>query len=162
MSYNRLIDLEVDLATLKRRLEALEVRFLGAVDDLGGPQPLFGLYSHLLLSGLQPTTEAAALMQGVALFLTPRNLLDLARLTGDMFPWRPFLASLDLLAVTGHDVEEATAWIEACAQDLLRAQGLQDLCLEDVLRSPVGPAQELRQHAYQNTGRRNSAFKEGT
>lgn len=147
MSTLRSLDLEVDLATLRRRLDALEARFLGAVDDLGGPQPLFALYSHLIFDGLSPSKESAALMQSCSLMLTPRNLLDLSRLTGDMFPWRPFLAALDLLEVTGYAVGDSVAWVEACAEDLLKAQGLGVLRLADVLRSPVGPLHELKQIA---------------
>lgn len=147
MSTPKVLDLEVDVATMRRRLDALEARFLGAVDDLGGPQPLFSIYSHLVLEGLSPSKESAALMQSCALLLTPRNLLDLARLTGDIFPWRPFLAALDLLEVTGHDVGESIAWVEACAEDLMKAQGLGVLRIADVLHSPVGPLHELRQYA---------------
>lgn len=147
MTNSRTIDLEVDVATLRRRLDALEVQFTGNVDGFPGPQPLFFLYSHLLLSGLQPSKDSAALMQSCALLLTPRILLDLARLTGDMFPWRPFLGALDRLQVTGHDVQAATAWVESCARDLLKAQGLGILRIEDVLRSPVGPLHNLKQIA---------------
>lgn len=147
MTLLRTIDLEVDLATMKKRLEALEARVLGSVDSLHGPHPLFLVYSHLLFDGLTPSKESAALMQSCALLLTPRNLLDLGRMTSDMFPWRPFLAALDLLQVTGHSVEKATEWVISCATDLLKAQGLGMLRVEDVLRSPVGPLQELKQFA---------------
>jgi hypothetical protein len=44
-------------------------------------------------------------------------------------------------------VEKATEWVISCAMDLLKAQGLGMLRVEDVLRSPVGPLQELKQFA---------------
>lgn len=147
MTSSRLVDLEVDVATLRRRLDAVEIRLTGSVHDLHGPQPLFGIYSHLLFNGLDLSTDTAALMQSCALLLTPRTLLDLARLTGDMFPWRPFLCALDLLEARGHDVHDAITWVEDCARDLLRAQGLGILKLEDVLRSPVGPLHNLQEIA---------------
>ena len=46
-------------------------------------------------------------MRSGAMWMSPRTLLDLGRMTGDMFAWRPFLAALDLLKVTGHDVDDA-------------------------------------------------------
>ncbi len=147
MSILKTLDLEVDLATMKRRLDLLEARFLGAVDDLGGPQPLFTLYTHLIFDGIQPSKETAAMMQSCSLLLTPRNLLDLTRLTGDMFPWRPFLAALDLLEATGHSVGDSVLWVEACALDLMHAQGLGALRIADVIKSPVGPLHELRRFA---------------
>lgn len=147
MSSLRMLDLEVDVATMRRRIDTLETRFLGRVDDLEGPQPLFTVYSHLIFDGLTPSKETAALMQSCSLLLTPRNLLDLSRLTGDMFPWRPFLAALDLLAVTGFDIGQSAEWVEACAEDLMKAQGLGVLRVADVIRSPVGPLHELRRYA---------------
>lgn len=147
MTTARVLELEVEVATLRRRMDSLEAKFLGAVDDLQGPQPLFAVYSHLLLDGIQPGAEAAALLSSCALLLNPRNLLDLGRMTADPFPWRPFLTALDLLEVTGHDVHDAVLWVQGCAEELLAAQGLGILRVEDVLRSPVGPLSELKRFA---------------
>lgn len=147
MTILRMIDVEVDLATLRQRLEILETRILGSIDGLDGPQPLFSIYSHLQFDGITPSQESAALMQSCSLLLTPRNLLDLGRMTDDMFPWRPFLAALDLLEATGYNVSAATKWVQRCAEQLLIAQGLGVLRVEDVLKSPVGPVQELKHFA---------------
>lgn len=155
MTYSRMIDLEVDVATLRRRIDALEARVYGRVDELDGPQPLFDAYSHLLLDGVQPNEESAAMLRTCILFMSPRTLLDLGRLTGDMFPWRPFLAAADLLHVTGFDMSESTTWLEDCAAALLRAQGLTMLRIEDVLRSPVGPIHLLKRFAL-SEGRRST------
>lgn len=148
-----MIDLEVDVATLRRRIDVLEARAYGRVDDLPGPQPLFDLYAHLLLDGIQPSEEMAAVLRSCLLLMSPRLLLDLARMTGDMFPWRPFLAAADLLSVTGYDMEEPTTWLEGCVQELLRAQGLRMLRIEDVLRSPAGPVHLLKKFALSERGR---------
>lgn len=147
MTFSRLVDLEVDVATLRRRLNVLEARVTGAISELPGPHPLYKLYTHLLFSGLAPSDDAAVLMRSCVAYLTPRTLLDLGRLTNDMFPWRPFLGALDHLHVAGYDVQEATTWLEGSAQDLLRAQGLGMLTLADVMRSPVGPLHNLRKIA---------------
>lgn len=147
MKFSRLVDLEVDVATLRRRLDALEARVTGSVNDLPGAHPVFRVYTHLLLSGLEATEESAALLRSCALLLTPRILLDLGRLTNDMFPWRPFLTALDLLELSGLEVHDAVAWVEGCAGDLLRAQGLGMLRIEDVLRSPVGPLHNMQEFA---------------
>lgn len=147
MNHARLLDLEVDVVTLRRRLDTLEARLTGSVQDLTGPQPLFDLYAHLILDGLKPSPDSAALLRTCVMLMTPRTLLDLARLTGDMFAWRPFLSALDLLHINGHDVSEATAWLEASVQDLLRAQGLKMLRPEDLLRSPIGPIATLKRIA---------------
>jgi hypothetical protein len=147
MNHARLLDLEVDIVTMRRRIDALEARLTGSVQDLNGPQPLFDLYAHLVLDGLEPTPDSAALMRTCVMLMTPRTLLDLARLTGDMFSWRPFLAGLDLLHLRGYDVTEATEWLEGSVQDLLRAQGLGMLRPEDVLRSPTGPIAVLKRIA---------------
>ncbi len=153
--HNRMIDLEVDVATLRHRVGGLEARVYGRVDDAAGPQPLFDTYAHLLLDGIQPCEESAALLRTCVMLLSPRMLLDLARLTGDMFPWRPFLAAVDLLHVTGFDMSASTTWLETCAQDLLNAQGLRMLRLEDVLRSPAGPVHLLKRFAL-SEGRRST------
>lgn len=147
MTFSRLVDLEVDVATLRRRLNTLEARVTGAVSELPGPHPLYKLYTHLLLSGLTPSEESAVLMRSCVSYLTPRSLLDLGRLTNDMFPWRPFLGALDHLHVAGYDVGDAVTWLEGCARDLLRAQGLSVLSLADVIRSPVGPLHNLQKIA---------------
>lgn len=147
MRHDRMIDLEVDVATLRRRINMLEQRLYGRADDLPGPQPLFDLYAHLQLDGLTPSPDSAAMLRSCILLLSPRMLLDLGRLTGDMFPWRPFLGTADLLQTLGHDMEEAIAWLEGCADELLRAQGLGMLRIEDVVRSPVGPVTALKRFA---------------
>lgn len=147
MSTSRIIDLEVEVYTLRRRIGALEARIFGGVDELEGPNPLFQVYTHLQCSGVQPDEDAAALLRACTLLLTPRNLMDLGRMTGDPFPWRPFLAALDLLEVTGHDVAASSQWVQGCAEDLMRAQGLEMLRVEDVIRSPAGPLHELRRFA---------------
>lgn len=147
MTFSRLVDLEVDVATLRRRLDTLETRISGAVGDMPGPHPAFRIYTHLLFTGIVPSLDTAALMRTCVLMLTPRTLLDLGRLTGDMFPWRPFLGALDHLQIAGFDVHEATMWLEGCATDLLRAQGLGILTVADVLRSPVGPLHNIQKIA---------------
>lgn len=147
MPINRVLDLEVDVATLKQRINALEKRIYGRVDELPGPQPLFDLYTHLTLDGVQPTPETAILLRACVLTASPRLFLDLARMVNDPFPWRPFLSALDLMSVSGHDVAEATAWIEQCAEALLRAQGLRALRVEDVMRTSLGPVHELKAFA---------------
>jgi len=147
MNHARLLDLEVDVVTLRRRLDALEARLTGSVQDLNGPQPLFDLYSHLLLDGLEPSPDAVALLRTCVMLMTPRALLDLARLTGDMFAWRPFLSALDVMHTRGYDVTEASEWLVSSAQDLLRAQGLGMLRPEDVLRSPMGPIATMKRIA---------------
>lgn len=147
MTYSRMLDIEVDLATMRRRVDALEAHFLGSVSELSGPQPLFDTYAHLVLDGLTPGSDSAASMRSCAMLLSPRALLDLGRMTGDMFPWRPFLAALDVLKATGYDVDDALTWLEGTIQELLRAQGLSKLRIEDVLHSPVGPIHRLRRFA---------------
>lgn len=153
MTYNRTIDLEVDVATLRHRVGALEARMYGRIDDSSGPQPLFDTYAHLLLDGIHPCEESAALLRTCVALVSPRMLLDLARMTGDMFPWRPFLAAVDLLHVTGFDMTESTAWLETCAQDLLNAQGMKMLRIEDVLRAPTGPIHLLKSFALSESRR---------
>lgn len=138
------IDTQVDLYTLKRRLDALESRLYGAIDDVDGPMPLFGVYSHLICDGVLPTADSAALLAACSMFLTPRKLLDLSRSTGDMFPWRPFLLALDVLDQQGFEVGHAREWLESSIQDFMRAQGLEMLSIADVLSSPTGPLHELR------------------
>jgi len=138
------IDTQVDLYTLKKRLEALEARLYGVIDDVEGPMPLFGAYSHLICDGVLPTADSANLLSTCSMYLTPRNLLDLSRSTGDMFPWRPFLLALDVLDLRGFDVEAARVWLESSIQDFMRAQGLEMLTIADVLHSPTGPLHELR------------------
>lgn len=150
MSTQRLLDLEVEVATLRRRLDRLEGTFTGAVDDVSGPRPLFAVYSHLICDGISCTAESAALMRSCAMLLTPRNLLDLGRMIEDPFPWRPFLLALDHLEVAGFAVDDAVEWVEECAEDLLRAQGLEMLEVEDVLRTPMGPLHELHRTALSN------------
>lgn len=147
MTFSRLVDLEVDVATLRRRLDTLEARITGTVGDLPGPHPAFRIYTHLLLTGLVPSADSAALMRSCVLMMTPRTLLDLGRLTSDLFPWRPFLGALDQLQAAGHDVHEATTWLEECAHDLMRAQGLGILTVGDVVHSPVGPLHNVRKIA---------------
>ncbi len=155
MGHDRIIDLEVDIASLRRRFDALEARIYGRVDDLPGPQPLFDLYAHLQLDGITPSPDSAAMLRSCILLMSPRLLLDLGRLTGDMFAWRPFLGAADLLQALGHDMLEAIEWLEGCAAELLRAQGLRMLRVEDVLRSPVGPTHTLREFALSD-GRRST------
>ena len=145
VSSSRLLDLEIDVATLRRRVEALEAHTFGRVSSAGAPHPLFSIYAHLLCDGVTATPDSAALLRSVTLLLTPRSLLDLGRMAEDPFPWRPFLLALDHMEAAGHEVQDALSWVHGCAEELLRAQGLSALKPADVLMSPVGPLNELRQ-----------------
>lgn len=147
MSNPRILDLEVEVATLRRRVESLEAHIFGKVSGVSGPHPLFSVYSHLLCDGAAEGPETAALLRAVALLLTPRSLLDLGRMVEDPFPWRPFLLALDSAEVAGEEVSDAVAWLHGCAEELLAAQGLGMLKPADVLRSPVGPLNELHRFA---------------
>lgn len=153
MQNPRMLDLEVDVATLKQRVGVLEGRLFGRVDDLPGPQPLFDVYSHLILDGIALTEESAAMLRSLILIMSPRILLDLGRMVNDPFPWRPFLAAADLLLVSGLDMEGSIAWLEGIATELLKAQGLGLLRIEDVLRSPAGPVHKLKRFALSETRR---------
>ena len=147
MSNSRVLDLEVEVATLRRRIGALEARIFGKVSDGPSAHPLFSIYSHLLCDGVTQSPESAALLRSVGLLLTPRSLLDLGRMAEDPFPWRPFLLALDLMETAGEDVHDAVEWVQGCAEELLAAQGLGMLRPADVLRSPVGPLNELHRFA---------------
>lgn len=153
MQNHRMLDLEVDVASLRQRVGALEARLFGSVDDLPGPQPLFDLYSHLTIDGLTPSEDSAVMLRACIAIMSPRVLLDLGRMVTDPFPWRPFLAAADLLLVTGYDMQEAITRMEECAQALLKAQGLGVLRIEDVLRSPAGPVHILKRFALSETRR---------
>lgn len=148
MTFSRLVDLEVDVSTLKLRVDALEARLTGNIGELDRAHPLFPIYSHLLISRLERTEETAVLLRTCVMQMTPRTLLDLGRMTNDMFPWRPFLGALDQLHLDEFDVLDATEWLELCARELLRAQGLGILKLEDVVRSPTGPVHNMRESTY--------------
>lgn len=140
------MDLEIDLASMKLRLNALEARIFGDVDSTPGPQPLFRLYSMLSLDGIEHTEEAAVLMRTCGLLMSPRIIFDLCTLTYDMFAWRPFLLALDMLSDT-YDVQQAIERVELCARAVLDAQGLQYLEIGDVIDSPVGPTANMKTYA---------------
>lgn len=147
MSSSRILDLEVEVATLRRRMGAVEAHIFGKVSDRPAAHPLFSIYSHLLCDGATQNPETAALLRSVGLLLTPRSLLDLGRMAEDPFPWRPFLMALDSMEASGEDVRDAVEWVHGCAEELLAAQGLGMLRPADVLRSPVGPLNELHRFA---------------
>jgi hypothetical protein len=137
------MDLEIDIATLKQRVDALEAQRFGSSDSLPGPQPLFRLYAMLCLDGLEPGEEAAVLMRACAMLMTPRIVFDLCTLTQDPFAWRPFLLALDMLSLN-YDVKDALARVEHCARLVMDVQGLRYVELEDVIHSPVGPAANMK------------------
>jgi hypothetical protein len=143
VNQRRMMDLEVDIATLNQRVAALETQRFGSSDALPGPQPLFRLYAMLCLDGLDPSEEAAVLMRACALLLSPRTVFDLCTLTQDMFAWRPFLLALDMLSEE-HDVSDAIGRVEGCARAVMDAQGLHYLDIADVIHSPVGPAANMK------------------
>lgn len=153
MQNSRLLDLEVDVASLRQRVGSLETRLYGRADDLPGPQPLFDLYAHLILDGITPSEESAAMLRSCILVMSPRLLLDLGRMVNDPFAWRPFLVAADVLTVMGHDMSESVSWLEDCAVALLKAQGLGVLRIEDVIRAPVGPLTKLKSFALSETRR---------
>lgn len=139
------VDYIVDLKTLERRMDLLEGRVMNSLGRLHGPQPLMRVYSEILLSGITPSKELETYMNAIVLLLSPRTLLDLCRLTHDMFAWRPFLAALDHLDTAGYEVRDATKWLEGCIRELLDAQGLRYLQIEDVVGSTHEGIERLRQ-----------------
>jgi len=140
------MDLEVDMASLRLRLETVERRVFGDAEAVPGAQPLFRLYTLLLLDGLESREESAVLMRTCAMMMTPRLIFDLCVLTQDMFAWRPFLLTLDKLSLK-FDVQEAIERLEYCIRAVMNAQGLNRLKISDVIRSPVGPLANLKSFA---------------
>lgn len=65
------------------------------------------------------------------------QLLALAKLFGDPFPWHPLMLVLDACAERGHDVEDARSHLLTIARDLLRAQGLELIEPRDVMPQPT-------------------------
>lgn len=72
-----------------------------------------------------------------ALHLDCCQLLALAKLLGDPFPWQPVLLVLDACAQAGHDVADAQTHLLEIAQDLLRAQGLELVRPRDLMGTPI-------------------------
>jgi hypothetical protein len=147
------MDLEIDIATLKQRVDALEAQRFGISDSIPGPQPLFRLYAMLCLDGLEEDEEAATLMRACAMLMTPRIVFDLCTMTQDMFAWRPFLLALDKLSLN-YDVSDALTRVEYCARAVMNVQGLQYVDVDDVIASPVGPTANMKSLAL-SVARRN-------
>lgn len=121
-----LLDDRAKILDLERRVDLLERGLYGHSAPQCGASLLTRCYleAHRALRKIEP--EKAGTWVAVAYLLDVRALVALGRYVNDPYPYRPFLAVLDICAL--HSVPSAFAartHLESVAQDLLTAQGLE-------------------------------------
>lgn len=115
----------------ERRIRALE-QALGA-EHMGLERRRLGELYFDALEPVEPSEAVARHWARSALCLDTCQLLALAKLMGDPFPWQGILGTLDRLSAAGLDVEDARAHVLEIAQGLLQAQGLELIRPRDVM-----------------------------
>lgn len=119
-----------------RRLEALEEALgMGAVGLR--PNRLVELY-HDSFDPVVDSEKESRHWARLVTTLDSSQLLLLARLTGDPFPFRPLLARMDTYYAKDYQVKDAVDHLVSIGQDLLTAQGLGLLRPRDIMgRMPM-------------------------
>lgn len=120
------IDSASALLDLSRRVALLEQGMYGHAAPQAGVVLLVRCYieAHRLLKELDP--ENVGVWVASTYLFDVRTMVKLGREVSDPFPYRPFLAVLDLCVLEGvPEADAARGHLEAVAQDLLVAQGLE-------------------------------------
>lgn len=133
--------LEVRVNALSRRLAALEALLHGDAQERLTPDSAMLLYYEVHRAmGRGKLTEVGVKKWAAAfLALDEEVVLELARRTGDPFPWRPFFR-LGLALVKLDDdvrIRGAVLHLQDVAKNVLDAQGLELLEPEDVMHTPT-------------------------
>jgi hypothetical protein len=119
-------DSNASILDLERRVRLLEQGLYGHTAPQAGAVLLTRCYleAHRLLKHLDPENVAVWVAQ--AYLWDVRALVTLGRHVNDPYPFRPFLAVLDLCVLQSvPGAEEALRHLESVSQDLLTAQGLE-------------------------------------
>ena len=129
------LSLQATISDFQRRIRTLESSVYGLEQQPLRVDLLYGLY--LDTHRTSEKSQFLARMWCRQIFaLDARQLLTLARNTGDPYPWRPMLAMLDDYLSNGFDVAPAREHLLGAAQDLLNAQGLDLVQPYDVMAHP--------------------------
>lgn len=126
------------LADAEHRLSMLEVALWGRSHARPEAAYLLRLYIEAVRRPdfKRITAQTAWLWCSVLSTLGSTELLYLARECRDPFPWVPFLRLLEKLEVAGYDVEATLVHLRRAGNQLLVAQGLGKLRVDDAMRSP--------------------------
>ncbi len=119
-------DLRASILDLERRVRLLEQGMYGHAAPQAGAVLLTRCYleAHRMLNRMDP--EQVGVWVAQSYLWDVRALVALGREVSDPYPYRPFLAVLDLCVLQGvPGAEAARDHIESVAQDLLIAQGLE-------------------------------------
>jgi len=131
------MDLQARISDLERQMRGVETLMLGRGREDYTVEGLRSLYWEACRRVRDLAPREVHLWSNLIQGLTTTQLLLLGRLTGDAFPWKPFLALLDHASVQGYLVDDATEHILGRAQDLLNAQGLWLLTPADLMGTPL-------------------------
>jgi len=127
--------IKVELAALRRRVEAMELICLGAVRKGPTKEQLVSLYieaSRAVSSGTIPEESLRGWSNAVML-LDEESLLTLVRELGDHAPWRPFFLLMESLREGGGDIAAARAHLRAVVRSFMDGQGLALVSVHDVI-----------------------------
>lgn len=130
------VDWKAHLLDLERRTSLLEIRNYGHATPLCGEALLVHAYldAHKAAQLREPVA-CRAFVRSIYL-LDVRALVRIGRAVRDNYPWRPFLAALDLYCrrqIEGG--EEAREHLLSISTELLQAMGLELLQPRDVMGS---------------------------
>lgn len=131
---SRSIDERGAILDLERRIVHLERSLYGHSLPVCGVATLVRFYldAHQIIRHIEPDSAGAWVVS--AYLWDVRTLVLLGRQVNDPFPFRPFLAAVDICVLRGiPGAEEARAHLLSVSQDLLTAEGLELLEPRDVM-----------------------------
>lgn len=124
--------LQTQVSDLERRLEMVERFTLGQSQKLPHQELLVSLYLDSL-RGAELDKASSRHWERQIFVVDARQLLVIARILRDPFPWRPLLVVADLYVSNGFGLEAARDHLLGVAQELLRIQGLGRVHPRDVM-----------------------------
>jgi hypothetical protein len=120
------IDVTAKILDLERRVALLERGLYGHTTPQCGAALLTRCYLEAHRVRKRIDRESASIWVAQAYLWDVRALVALGRHVNDPYPYRPFLAVLDVCVLNGiPGAEDARTHLEAVSQDLLVAQGLE-------------------------------------
>lgn len=124
---------------MKRRVAALETQNFGRVRRYRSWPLLQALYVDACTGRVHPTEMTATSWAASVSLLDEEMLLEIARASGDPFPWRCFLLVMDRFTFHGFNMELATDHLLEMARNMLDMQGLSKVQPEDLLHLESNP-----------------------
>lgn len=129
------VDTFASICDLERRVAMLEEGLHGHTASPCSVSLLTRCYleAHRVIRNFDP--DFAAIWVASAYLWDARTFVTLGRHVHDPYPFRPFIAALDICVLRGTpDAERALLHLEAVGQDVLRAQGLELVRPRDTMK----------------------------